>query len=85
MDGKLGGVQVSMPELEKAVGRHGTRDEVAARWWAHLMGRLPTSEELSTLSEATSNYAGKGDDNTKGEKKLVANRHRNFPGELPRN
>jgi hypothetical protein len=29
--------------------------------------------------------AGKGDDNTKGEKKLVANRHRNFPGELPIN
>ncbi|MDB6075972.1 MAG: hypothetical protein JWO89_3612 [Verrucomicrobiaceae bacterium] len=63
-DGKLGGVQVPMTELEKAVGQKGSRDEVASRWWAHLTGRLPTAEELSVLAEATDQHATKGDAKT---------------------
>ncbi len=58
-DGKLGGVQVPMADLEKAVGKTGGRDAVASRWWAYLTGRLPTAEELSALAEATQEPAGK--------------------------
>ncbi|MDB6137659.1 MAG: hypothetical protein JWO94_731 [Verrucomicrobiaceae bacterium] len=59
---KLGGVRVPMAELEKAVGTTGGRDATASRWWGHLMGRLPTAEELDTLAEAARHHAGKGDD-----------------------
>ena len=60
----LNGVGVPMAGLEKAIGMQGDRDAVASRWWSHLMGRLPKTEELQALTAATQEHAGKGSPKT---------------------
>ena len=60
-DNKLGGVDVPLLDLEKAIGKKGDRDAVASRWWSHFMGRLPTAEELKTLADATQEHANTND------------------------
>lgn len=61
IDGRLGGVRVPLEDLGKALGTAGSRDEVAGRWWAHFMGRLPTHEELQTLGGLTQAHAANKD------------------------
>ncbi len=65
-DGKLDNndVRVPMNELEKAIGTHGSRDEVISRWWAYLNGRLPTEAELRAVASASVEPKNKGDART---------------------
>ena len=64
-DRKLGGVELPMAEMEKALGlKKGSRDEAASRWWAHLMGRQPTADELKTLADAAQAHAAGNDAQT---------------------
>ena len=51
--GKLGSdVRVPMAELEKAINTSGNREEVISRWWSHLLGRVPSPDELKALASA---------------------------------
>jgi len=61
---KLGDVNVPLRDLEKAIGTQGDRNAIATRWWSHLMGRRPTTDELKTLATATDAQQSKGDTRT---------------------
>ena len=63
---KLGDVDVPLNDLEKAIGKHGDRNAIAARWWSHLTGRKPTDLELQSIAAATDAQASK--DNTRTAK-----------------
>ncbi len=72
-DRKLGGVEVPMAEMEKALGLNGKktgRDEAANRWWAHLVGRQPSADELKTLADAAQAHAA-DDDAQKAKAELL--------------
>ena len=51
--GRLGNdVRVPMSDLERAVGTTGSREEAITHWWSHLIGRVPSADELQALGSA---------------------------------